>query len=230
MSNDVVPITVRAVLPTNAGSAVFLGNEEKVFVIYVERTVGDAIMMFLRGTSKPRPLTHDLIGHMLGAFGAKVERVVINDLRDGVYYARLIISAENELHQRKIVELDGRPSDSVAIAMQAKAEVFVARAVWNEVDDMSAILQNMSAEEQGGGQGSASELPGGAPIFGLQDFPGQGGAQEEDDEDDDDLGDFGFGDDDDDDDDDEEGGLDDIFPDYDEEDGDDDDPSKPPPF
>lgn len=149
--SDVIRAEVRAVLPTNAGSAVFIGNDEKVFVIYVERSVGDAITMFMQGASKPRPLTHDLMGRFLKSLGAKVDRVVINDLKDGVYYARLIISVENEIQQRKIVELDGRPSDCVAMAMQQNADVFVARSVWEEVDDMSTILNNMGGEEGLGG-------------------------------------------------------------------------------
>ncbi len=146
-TTDVIRAEVRAVLPTNAGSAVFIGNEEKVFVIYVERSVGDAITMFMQGASKPRPLTHDLMGRFLKSLGARVDRVVINDLKDGVYYARLIITVENEVQQRKIVELDGRPSDCVAMAMQQNAQVFVARSVWEEVDDMSTILNNMGNED-----------------------------------------------------------------------------------
>ncbi len=147
MSKEVVEVEVKAVLPTNAGSAVFLGNEEKVFVIYVERTVGDAIIMFMKDTRKQRPLTHDLMVMMMTAFGAKLDRVIINDLQDGVYFARLIISAENELQSRKIVELDGRPSDCVALAMQQKAAIFVREHVWEEVDDMSAILENMNDDD-----------------------------------------------------------------------------------
>lgn len=151
---DVIRVEIRAVLPTNAGSAVFIGNAEKTFVIYVERSVGESISMFIQGTGKPRPLTHDLMGQVLKALGATVERVVINDLKDGVYYARMIISAENEVQQRKIMELDGRPSDCVAMAMQQKAPVFVTRAVWGEVEDMSSILSSMNAQGEDGPEGA----------------------------------------------------------------------------
>ena len=70
-------------IPTSGGCAVFLGNEEKVFVIYVDQSVGAAITMFMRGTQKERPLTHDLLAHILRALGAKVERVIVNDLKLG---------------------------------------------------------------------------------------------------------------------------------------------------
>jgi bifunctional DNase/RNase len=147
MSNDVLEIEVRAVFPTSGGCAVFLGNDEKVFIIYVDQSVGAAIMMFMRSTPKPRPQTHDLIADVLLALGAKVERVIINDFSEGVYYARLIISAENELHERKIVELDARPSDSMAMAIQQHAPIYITRNVWDEVEDMSAVLRK--AEEGG---------------------------------------------------------------------------------
>jgi len=146
-ANGVLVIEVRAVLPTSGGCAVFLGNSEKVFVIYVDQTVGAAITMFMRSTPKPRPQTHDLIADILLALGAKVERVIINDFHDGVYYARLIISCENELHQRKIIELDAWASDSMAMAIKQDAPIYITQDVWEEVEDMSEVLRKM--EERG---------------------------------------------------------------------------------
>src|ERR1700753_3057448 len=70
MNKTVIEVQVRAVLPTSGGCAVFLGNNDKVFIIYVDQTVGSAITMFMRDVSKERPLTHDLIAHLLTAVGA----------------------------------------------------------------------------------------------------------------------------------------------------------------
>lgn len=141
MNKDVVEVQVRAVLPLEGSFAVFLGNEEKVFVIYIDESVGTAISMFMRGVSKERPLTHDLVGHLLMAFGARVERIIINNINGSVFHARLIISAENELHtSRKVIELDARPSDSIAMAVQQSAPIFVAKKVWDEVEDVSETL------------------------------------------------------------------------------------------
>jgi bifunctional DNase/RNase len=141
MNKDVIEVQVRAVLPLEGSFAVFLGNETKVFVIYIDESVGTAISMFMRGVSKERPLTHDLVGHLLLAFGAKVERVVINNINGSVFHARLIISAENELHTtRKVIELDARPSDSIAMAVQQSAPIFVAKNVWDSVEDVSETL------------------------------------------------------------------------------------------
>ena len=143
MSKDVIQVHIKALIPTNAGVAVFLGNEEKIFVIYVDPSVGSAINMFVNGTAKERPLTHDLMALILAAVGAKVERVIVNDLKSGTYFGRLIITAENELQQRKIIELDSRPSDCLAMATQQKAPIFVSREVWDEVEDMSDVLETM---------------------------------------------------------------------------------------
>ncbi len=147
MSHTVIPVQVKALIPTNAGVAVFLGNSEKIFVIYVDPSVGSAINMFISGTAKERPLTHDLMALVLAAVGAKVDRVIINDLKNGTYFGRLIITAENELQQRKIIELDARPSDCIAMATQQKAAIYVSREVWDEVEDMSDALENMQRQQ-----------------------------------------------------------------------------------
>lgn len=149
---------VRAVLPLEGSFAVFLGNETKVFVIYIDESVGTAISMFMRGVSKERPLTHDLVGHLLLAFGAKVERVVINNINGSVFHARLIISAENELHTtRKVIELDARPSDSIAMAVQQSAPIFVAKSVWETVEDVSDTLAQI--EKKGLEAQQAADAP-----------------------------------------------------------------------
>src|SRR5215471_14339823 len=112
---DAIPVQIRGILPANNGVALFIGNQEKVFVIQVEHNTGAVIGMALRGTPKDRPLTHDLIGHIFHGFGIVVERVVITELKNSTYYARLILKQENEIGS-KIVELDARPSDCLAIA------------------------------------------------------------------------------------------------------------------
>ncbi|MCX6910840.1 MAG: bifunctional nuclease family protein [Verrucomicrobia bacterium] len=153
---DLVPMQVRVVLPTSSGSAVFLGNEEKTFVIYVDQSVGAAITMFMRGVQKERPLTHDLIGSIFAGLGVRLTRVVISDLKNSTFFAQLYLVCENELG-KKILQVDARPSDSIALALQSKCPVFVARHVFDVVDDMSEVLRKMSeaqaeGEEESGGE------------------------------------------------------------------------------
>ena len=147
-SKDVLPIIIKAVLPTATGSAVFLGNEEKVFVIYMDPLVGNAISLLIHGTKNERPLTHDLMGLLLTSLGARVERVIINDLKGATFYGRMIITVENELQQRKVIELDARPSDCLAMASQQKAPIYVTRGVWEEAEDMSEVLKKVAEEKK----------------------------------------------------------------------------------
>lgn len=147
MKNQVREVQVKAVLPLEGSVALFLGNEEKTFVIYVDEQVGNAISMFMRDVPKERPLTHDLLSHVLMAFGARVDRVVINDVNGSVFYARLIIVAENQLQSRKVIELDARPSDSVALAVQQKANIYVADKVWNTVVDVTDTLEQIQKRD-----------------------------------------------------------------------------------
>src|SRR2546423_10467130 len=125
MNKTVIEVQVRAVLPTSGGCAVFLGNNEKVFIIYVDQTVGSAITMFMRHITKERPLTHDLMAHLLAALGAKVERVIINDLKNATYYARAIIQVETDLQLNKIIALPVQPTVRMALATRSKAPVSV---------------------------------------------------------------------------------------------------------
>jgi uncharacterized protein len=140
MNSDVTRVSVQAVLPLEHSCAVFLGNESKCFVIYVQEQAGNAISMAQRGVPTDRPMTHELMARVLLAFGGKVERVVINDVEGPIFYARLILSAENELHAKKLVELDARPSDCMVLALQAGAPIFVSEKVWSTVDDFSHVL------------------------------------------------------------------------------------------
>ncbi|NBR87276.1 MAG: bifunctional nuclease family protein [Verrucomicrobia bacterium] len=149
MKNEVVPVQIRGILPANSGCAIFVGNDEKVFVIQVEHNLGAVIGMFLRDQSKERPLTHDLMVNVFKGFGITVERVVITELRNSTYFARLILRQENELG-KKFVELDARPSDCLALAAAHKRPVFVAKPLFESVEDMTEYLDKLN--EAGGEQ------------------------------------------------------------------------------
>jgi bifunctional DNase/RNase len=146
MQNDVVAATIKGVMPTANGCAVFLGNEDKTFVIYVDHSVGNAIRMTLNGEKKERPLTHDLIGHILLGLGAQLDHVVVNDAREGTFFARILLRMENELG-KKIVELDARPSDSIVLALQQRRPIYVARPVFEAVEDMTEILERVLKQQ-----------------------------------------------------------------------------------
>jgi bifunctional DNase/RNase len=154
MKNDVQQVEIRGILPANTGCAIFVGNNAKVFVIQVEHNMGAVIGMFLRETPKERPLTHDLVNNIFKGLSVSIERVVITELKNQTYYARLILKQENELGC-KIVEIDARPSDCLALATAQKRPIFVAASLFEQVEDMSEYLERIS--ENTGGESEESE-------------------------------------------------------------------------
>jgi len=142
MANEVVPVSIKGVEPTSSGCAVFLGNDAKVFVIYVDHAIGGVLQLSLKGVRRERPLTHELIGSILLGLGASLDHVVINDVNEGTFFARLLLRMENELG-RKIIELDARPSDSMVLALQGKRPILVARKVFDAVEDASEVLERV---------------------------------------------------------------------------------------
>jgi len=146
MNNDVVTVSVKGVMPTANGCAVFLGNDDKTFVIYVDHSVGNAIQMTLDGVKKERPLTHDLIGHIFLGIGVNLDHIVINDVNEGTFFARILLRMENELG-KKFIEIDARPSDATVLALQQKRPIYVARKVFDASEDMSEILERVLKQQ-----------------------------------------------------------------------------------
>lgn len=148
-----VQVQVRGVVPTPTGCGVFLGAAGKVIAIFVDNSVAFAINLALHKVKKQRPLTHDLINNILAGLGARVEKVVINDLKEDTYFARLYLVQENELG-RNVVEIDSRPSDAMAIALHHKCPIFVARPVWDATEDMTWAMEQGSVNPDDAGAAS----------------------------------------------------------------------------
>jgi uncharacterized protein len=147
MNQPLVPIEVRGIVKTAGGYAIFIGNSEKVFVIQVEHGMGQVIEMFLRGTPKERPLTHDLMLNIFTALGVVLERVVISELKGTTYFARLVLKQENELG-KSFAEVDARPSDCLALACALRRPIFVGAALFESVEDMSGLLREINGESE----------------------------------------------------------------------------------
>ena len=143
---DLVRVEPIALLPTPAGCAVFLGDGKKAIVFYIDIAIGATINAALAGQTPPRPLTHDLFLNALEAFGAKLSRAVIIAVEEEVYFARLILEAENEIMDRKIVELDARPSDCIALAVRSDCPIYVLKALWEILQDFSPVLEEMRSK------------------------------------------------------------------------------------
>jgi len=148
MDKGVVEVYIKGVMPTSNGCAIFLGEGTKTFVIYVDQSIGNAISMTLNKVKKERPLTHDLIQSLFAGLGVTLERVVINDVDEGTFFARILLKMKNELGT-KMVELDARPSDSMVLALQNDKPIFVSRKVLESVEDMSEILDRILKQQDG---------------------------------------------------------------------------------
>ncbi len=147
MKSTVVKVAIKGVMPTSNGCALFLGPEEKTFIIYVDPQIGNTISMIINGVQRERPMTHDLIAHIFKGFSVELQRIVINDVVDRTFYARIILKMENELGS-KIVEIDSRPSDAIALALHEERPIFCSQKVLEAEEDMSELLQRILKEQE----------------------------------------------------------------------------------
>lgn len=137
---DLVEISLKEIVPSPTGCALFLGNKVKTFVIYVGPEEGASILMKVEGVKSSRPLTYDLIHNMLLGLGVRVDKVVIYNLKDNTFFARIFLTQKNELGT-KIIDIDARPSDCIAIALEEQAPVFIKREIFDELEDVSSYMK-----------------------------------------------------------------------------------------
>lgn len=92
--------------------------------IWVGLFEANAITMGIEHTWTPRPMTHDLLKNIIEGMNAQVRKIIVNDLKSNTFYALLYLEVEG-----RSIEIDSRPSDAIAIALRAKAPIFVAEKV-----------------------------------------------------------------------------------------------------
>jgi len=99
-------------------------DSERQLPIFIHATEADAIVSKLQGYKPVRPLTHDLLRNCLIELGAELQYVLVNDLRDDIFHALLHVVQDG-----RELDIDARPSDSVALAVRAQVPIFVAESV-----------------------------------------------------------------------------------------------------
>lgn len=136
MSVDSVRISVE-----NSQRVVILKDLEgdRCLFIWIATPEAYSIAMEIQGQTPPRPLTHDLLRSVITELGGKVERIVISDLIDDIYHARVVLEANG-----RQVEVDSRSSDAIALAVRMKAPIFVSDKVME-----SGSVKLSSGEERG---------------------------------------------------------------------------------
>jgi bifunctional DNase/RNase len=153
-----VPMTIKGLMldpVSNSPIVVLKDEDEKTFLpIWVGLFEANAIALRLENIETPRPMTHDLLQTFIDQLGAKVSRVVINDLRDSTFYAVIHVTVGG-----RPLEIDSRPSDAIALALRTSAPIFVDQSVIDQAqtispdetsdDKLKKWLEDISPEDLG---------------------------------------------------------------------------------
>lgn len=115
-------------------------KQERYLFIWIAQPEAFAIAVELQGPTSPRPLTHDLLKNVIIELGAEIVSIVISDLIDDIYYARLVLDVSG-----RHVEIDSRPSDAIALAVRAKTPIYVEESV---LERAGVTLPEQSEESQ----------------------------------------------------------------------------------
>ncbi len=99
-------------------------KQERYLFIWIAQAEAYAIAVELQGTNPPRPLTHDLLKNVISELGGRIVSIVISDLIEDIFYARIILDVAG-----RHVEVDSRPSDAIALSVRAKAPIYVEESV-----------------------------------------------------------------------------------------------------
>jgi bifunctional DNase/RNase len=114
-------------------------KQERYLFIWIAYAEAYAIAVELQGTTSLRPLTHDLLKNVLEELDAKIVSIVISDLIDEIYYARIVLDAAG-----RHVEIDARPSDAIALAVRTKTPIFVEESVL----ERAGVVPEQNADPQ----------------------------------------------------------------------------------
>ena len=136
--DDILLVKVIGVYPHEDSAFVLLTADEsdeysdKILPIYIDLSQAHSIHLAFTGEIFPRPLTHDLMVTVIEDMGGEVDKVVVDQLDDRTFYARLYIEISyNDTKDEK--SFDARPSDCIALALKAKAPIFVSKTIMDEV-------------------------------------------------------------------------------------------------
>jgi bifunctional DNase/RNase len=113
-----------------------------------------AIALQLQGKASPRPLTHDLLKTILEQVGVEFDQVLVNDLKEGTYYARIHL-----INGGKVIEVDSRPSDAIALALRFHRPIFVERSLFDSAPSSQMVEHETTPR--------TSDSPVSTKIFGL---------------------------------------------------------------
>ena len=124
-------------------------DAEGFLPIWIGPAEADAIAIKLQGVTPPRPLTHDLLETSITSLGATVNSIIITDMQNDTFYAKLILDVNGER-----LELDSRPSDAMAVAIRAEAPIYADESV---LDRAGILLDSETGKPMSQSQGTQAE-------------------------------------------------------------------------
>jgi len=149
-----IELKILSLVPTRAGCAIFLGTDDKAAQFFIDNSTGQAINDHLAQEVFDRPMTFDVMTSLLTNLGAKMQSLIIVDYKegdeeDGIYYANMVWEVQNEVQHRKIIELDCRPSDGIALAVRQNVPVMITPEVWDRIEDKTSLLDDIKGQAEG---------------------------------------------------------------------------------
>lgn len=112
---------------------------QRYLPIWIGADVADAIALQLQGVEMARPLTHDLLRSVVEVLGAQVSRILVNDIHDNTFFARIVFDVAG-----RYAEVDSRPSDAIALAVRVNCPIFVEDSV---LDEAALVLGEAALDE-----------------------------------------------------------------------------------
>lgn len=120
---------------------------ERFLTIWIGADVADAIALKLQDVAVPRPQTHDLLHGAIGELGGVVKSVIVNDLKDDTFFAKIVVEQAG-----RTIEIDSRPSDAIALAVRAEVPIYAAEDVLDRagiiLDEDGQAVEGQSSREQ----------------------------------------------------------------------------------
>jgi bifunctional DNase/RNase len=129
----------------NAAGIVLLTDEEgkRILPIWVGLFEAKAILLKLRDFHFPRPLTHDLIKNIITQLKATVDYVLINEIKDNTFYAKIFITMNES---NTTISIDSRPSDAIALALRTNAKIYIDEAVFSHSYEKKEFIRQQQLE------------------------------------------------------------------------------------
>jgi bifunctional DNase/RNase len=167
MDNDIIQVDIYGLSLSSSlqggGYAIILKevSGERRIPIIIGHSEAQAIAFELEGIKPPRPLTHDLTKNIIEALGFNVTSVIINELKDSTFYAKIKFDAPS------LDEMDARPSDAIALALKFAAPIFISSSIMDEIgfipenenQDLGKAVENVSEYVEGNQEETVNESP-----------------------------------------------------------------------